>query len=368
MQEYLKKVIENYPRKFINSRELETAVITLMGERAWERGGAYASFAGVVKQLVGDAVLSPVKASGSNGRVPPLAVKYRLERRNASTSSEIFSFQSAIDLSYFHRHNAELQHYYEILQSIDRYLVETAGKEPRVWDTVNERSFALTGDEKFLSSAAGTKLLSRINVSLDALHCYKVAEPFFYRQLSGGGDTVSRDLIYGLIIENKDTFETFSSLQQSGYLRLSPPLDLIIYGEGNKITGSWSFLDSIPWICDKKATLFYFGDLDPEGINIYCRLLSAVDKCNLDPGGAAVKVIPEIKLAESLYYLMLRQGMGRVLEKQITQFDMGNLKIACANFPPDLREGIISLWTAGHMIPQEALSASRMAEIGEVEL
>ncbi len=366
MQEYLKKVIENYPRKFINSRELETEVIMLMGEHAWERGGAYASFAGAVKQLVGDAVLSPVKASGSNGRVPPLAAKYRLERINAVVSPEIFSFQSAIDLSYFHRHNAELHHYYEILQSIDRYLSENTGKEPRVWDTVNERSLALTGDEKFLSSAAGAKLLSRISISLEDLHCYKVAEPFFYRQLRD--DTGSRALIYGLIIENKDTFETFSSLQQRGYLRLSPSLDLIIYGEGNKITGSWPFLDSIPWICGKRAMLFYFGDLDPEGINIYCRLLFAVNKRNLDSGGTAVRVIPEIKLAESLYSLLLRQGMGRVLEKQVTESDMGNLKLACANSPPDLREGIISLWTGGYMIPQEALSASRMAEIGEVEL
>ena len=129
-----------------------------------------------------------------------------------------------MDLSYFHSHPEDFYRYYEILRAIDLYLVENAGKGPEVWDTVNERSLFLTGDEKFLLSAEGGKLLNKINITLEDLHCYKVAEPFFYRLLAD--DVHHAGEIYGLIIENKDTFETFSRLQGEGYLCLSP---LVIY-------------------------------------------------------------------------------------------------------------------------------------------
>ncbi len=366
MQEYLKKAIKTHPRKFIDSRELETQIFSLMGRFSWECAGDYDSFAYEVGKLVDAGVLKPVKTSGHNGRVPPLAAKYRLEKTNTANSPDIFSFQSAIDLSYFHSHPGDFFHYQEILKSIDRYLVENSGRPPEMWDTVNERSLALTGDEKFLLSSEGARLLSRVNVTLDDLHCYKVAEPFFYRQLTG--NTGSAEVIYGLIIENKDTFETMSRLQERGYLRLSPPPDLIIYGEGNKITKSWLFLESIPWLCGKTVQLFYFGDLDPAGINIYCRLLSAVDKHLGGQGGTSVKVALRLEPAGSLYSLLLEQGITRALGEKITASDISNLNYACENFPPALREGIIKLWGADRMVPQEALSASRMVQIGEVEL
>src|SRR5690554_927046 len=107
-QEYLRKVIANYPRKTISSKDLENKVISLIGESTWERAGAYETFAHAITKLVQEGELFPIKASGFNGRVPPLAVKYRL-KRSKQYSSEIFSFQSSIDLSYFHRHPEQLK-------------------------------------------------------------------------------------------------------------------------------------------------------------------------------------------------------------------------------------------------------------------
>ncbi len=265
--------MDNYPRKTISSRDLEHKVASLMGESAWERAGAYETFARAVARLVQEGELIPLKASGLNGRVPPLAAKYRF-KRSKQYSSEIFSFRSSIDLSYFHRHPEQFQAYQQILQNIDQYLLATSNKEPAVWDTLNERSLALAGDEKFFSSAQGAALLSKINVTLTDLHCYKVAEPFFYRQFKNAGTSAE---INGLIIENKDTFESISRLQERSLLRFSPALDLIIYGEGNKITKSWSFLESIPWVSGKTVNLYYFGDLDPEGFKIYHRLLLKIN-------------------------------------------------------------------------------------------
>ena len=294
MLEFLKSFLEKHPRKIISCGELEQQAVSLMGELAWEQAGGYECFAVSVQALVTENILSPVKSSGYNGRVPPLAAKYRLKKKTGVTPPEIFSFQSAVDLSYFHSHPEDFYRYYEMLRAIDLYLVENAGKGPEVWDTVNERSLFLTGDEKFLLSAEGGKLLNKINITLEDLHCYKVAEPFFYRLLADNVHHAGE--IYGLVIENKDTFETFSRLQGEGYLCLSPFPHIIIYGEGNKITRSWIFLETIPWIRGKAVRLFYFGDLDPEGINIFCRLQEAVDRYNIERKNGEVKALPAVKL------------------------------------------------------------------------
>lgn len=362
MQEYLQREIANFPRKTINCKDLENRIISLIGELTWERAGAYETFANAIARMVQAGELVPIKASGFNGRVPPLAAKYRL-KRNKQYSSEIFGFQSSIDLSYFHRHPEQLEAYRQILQNIDQYLLATSNTAPMVWDTVNERSLALTGDEKFFSSSAGVALLGKINVTLKDLYCYKVAEPFFYR-LSGNAGASGE--INGLIIENKDTFESISRLQERSLVRFSPTLDLIIYGEGNKITKSWSFLESIPWVSNKTISLYYFGDLDPEGFRIYRRLLSRVK--HYDNDSTPVKAVPNIELAEPLYALLMKQGIARPLHKPVDERDISVMNIACTNFSSELRASILDLWMRNKMIPQEALSASRLAAQGVIEL
>ncbi len=362
MQEYLQKVIAGFPHKTISCRDLESEVISLIGISAWERAGAYETFAHATTRLVQGGELVPIKSSGLNGRVPPLAARYRL-KKSRQYSSEIFSFQSSIDLSYFHRHPEQLEAYHQILQNIDEYLLATSNTVPALWDTVNERSLALTGDEKFFSSSPGAALLSKINLTLKDLHCYKVAEPFFYRQCSNAGASGE---INGLIIENKDTFESISRLQERSLLRFSPVLDLIIYGEGNKITKSWSFLESIPWASGKTVKLYYFGDLDPEGFKIYRRLFSKVN--HYDNDGTPATVVPQIEPAEPLYALLMKQGIARPLHKPVDDTDIRVMNISCMNFSPALRTSILELWMKNKMIPQEALSASRLAAIGVIEL
>ena len=56
--------------------------------------------------------------------------------------------------------------------------------------------------------------------------------------------------------------------------------------------------------------------------------------------------------------------MGR----QALEEDFHNLSFACKDFHTGFVEEIFSLWRDGKMIPQEALSACKMVEIGEVEL
>jgi hypothetical protein len=64
-----------------------------------------------------------------------------------------------IDLAHFLTFPQEYAAVRNMPLAIDRFLLDSRDKPPRVWDTVNERSFMLTGDEKFfLVSTAGKPL------------------------------------------------------------------------------------------------------------------------------------------------------------------------------------------------------------------
>lgn len=364
MEKVLQKILEKSSRRIISSLVLEQELQSRLsgtGRSAW----SYESFTRAMNKLVEEGLLVPVKASGYNGRIPPLAVRYRRTAKPVRRPPELFQFRSRMDLSYFTRKPQEFYRYRDLLQAIDRYLVKTAQKKPLVWDTLNERSFQLTGDEKFLDSAEGAALLRRIQVSHADLHCYPVSEPFFYRLLDGETEQAKSTNV--LVIENKDSFHTFCRLLEQGTLILHPPVGLVIYGEGNKICGSWPFFNEIPGLAGKQIQAYYYGDLDPMGLIILRRWQKAVERVIGENRRRDLASSLQILPAQGLYHSLLQQGQDRELQVEVTS-STGYLEPLWAQFAPELRRSIEELWAGGRMIPQEALSASRLAELKEIVL
>lgn len=366
MEKVLQGILEKSPRQILSSLDLEQRVqgrLSAVGRGAW----SYVHFARAMDGLVERGLLAPVRASGYNGRIPPLAVRYRRTARPVSPPPEMFQFRSRMDLSYFARRPREFYRCRGELEAIDKYLLEFGRDKPPVWDTLNERSFQLTGDEKFLASAKGAALLGRIRIGLADLHCYHVAEPFFYQLLESEGDQAGP--VNVLIIENKDSFHTICRLLKQGFLLLIPPISLAIYGQGNKITGSWPFLSEIPGLAGKTIRAYYYGDLDPMGLTILGRLQKAVQRAaRMEEGpGLEVAHLLQILPAQGLYRFLLKQGRYREL-KGMGPDSAKCLDVHWGRFAPDLRRAIEELWEGGRMIPQEALSASRLAALKEIAL
>jgi len=366
LEKLLRAIIAAKSKQTVSAWEMEEELKKQLGERQWEKRGGYKALVRAVEAMVEEGLLAPVRASGHNGRMPPLSARYRRIRKRVKHPAALFNFRSALDLSYYAQNPREFERHREILRAIDLYLATHAGEKPEIWDTLNERSFQLTGDEKFLASPEGAALLRRIKVRAEDLHCYPVPEPFFYRQAGnfpGPGETIN-----ALIIENKDTFDTICRLYDRGLLRIFPPLHLIIYGEGNKITGSWPFLYKMEGTAAGPVSLYYFGDLDPEGIAIFCRLRQSVRNAFADgdnPACSASCSEPRVIFAEKLYRLLLEQGRSRPLrgaaQGPAVSFD-GSWCSA------ELAARINELWSAGKMVPQEALSASCLSTLQEVEI
>lgn len=109
-----------------------------------------------------------------------------------------------------------------------------------------------------------------------------------------------------LVVENKDTWFTFRKLMQgSGKNTVTgTPVDVLLYGEGNKITKRGALEEYNAGMLggkSKRASRFlYFGDLDLEGIRLYFRCREA------NPG-------LDVKPFAALYLLMLQLAEGRVL-------------------------------------------------------
>ena len=130
----------------------------------------------------------------------------------------------------------------------------------------NERSFEIWGSEKFLQREGGIRILKNLGVTLDKLNIYKTTEPLSY--YSHNKDVPQNVLI----LENKDTFYSMRRHLLKGNVDiLGMPIGTLIYGKGKGIAKSFKdFTYCVePYLSNKSNKIYYFGDLDYEGILIY---------------------------------------------------------------------------------------------------
>jgi len=216
--------------------------------------------------------------------------------------------------------------------------------------TVNERAYKLFGDEKFFKGAGkersrGETVLKRLGLSFLSIGCEETVEPFFGFQKKDFHSLDSRNVY---IVENKDTFWSFKR-----NIMDSPSIiktDMLIYGEGKKIISSFKFINQYD-VNPQTDVFFYFGDLDPEGINIYCELLDEYPQYRISPFYEGYQVVLEVGLRRGTLKTPKQQ---KVNKENIARF----IKGFDQSWALKLKENLVG----GFYIPQEALSAAEMKE------
>lgn len=140
------------------------------------------------------------------------------------------------------------------LLRLNAFFKEGFGQRPVV--PIKERSLQIFGDEKRLDELLNSALFGPGRLSLDLLRCEKVGAPFGWRQ---GANNTGRILV----IENAATWHSYTRWNaQHGFF------SAIVYGCGN------CFSDSIFYLADILANfatpqrVYYFGDIDPQGLRI----------------------------------------------------------------------------------------------------
>jgi hypothetical protein len=144
----------------------------------------------------------------------------------------------------------------DVLLRVQRFLADGGRERPMV--PLKERSIELFGHEKRLDMLRGGSLFASGRLSLDLLRCFPVPSVLWHEAvpLSRGPSPV-------LVIENHSTYHSFAR-----WNREERAFCAIVYGHGDAFksgaAGLAELVRALPW----DGRLFYFGDIDPEGLLI----------------------------------------------------------------------------------------------------
>ena len=237
-------MIVNHSKKSIETFDLLSKTEKHFKSDVFELKGGYKAFAAIINDFCQKGILIPVKASKTNGRTPSLYNKYRIVLKKECDSTyleELNSLHPMLDKSFYHKNPGLYKEDRKYILDLSKYLLDN---EKTKWlnyrCTMNERSFEIFNDEKFLEGR-GKAFLKRLGLSLDDLNCYKAIEAFFYILFQ------KKEMTNVLIIENKETFfSVLKYFERKGRRSLcGTEIDMLIYGEGKKIINSLKFINEI---------------------------------------------------------------------------------------------------------------------------
>jgi len=245
----------------------------ILGKRIWE---SYEEQYRYVLQLIEAGKIEPVKRSSKNGKKPSLYTMYWMidEKPDYSAEKEelLYRTDPLINVDYYLRHLDTYVKERKYVQRLNDFL-QSHVEDLNIAISRNERSFAIWGEEKFLSGGAGRTVLGHCGIEEQFLNCYFTAEPFAYY---AAHRNVPQKL---LIIENKDPFFGMRKHLLEGYETiLGSYIGTLIYGAGKRVVSSFKefSISAEPYMKEEGNELLYFGDLDYEGIGIYENLVQTM--------------------------------------------------------------------------------------------
>lgn len=300
-----------------------------------------------VMSLIGDNKLKPILASGKNGKKPALYKSYWIVEEQVDNSEYIeelsYSYAPCISTDYYHAHINEYKEDRQWVLKLNEYMLHRR-KELDEPQSMNERSFAIWNREKFLKEEQGKKILKRCGVSIEMLNIYETTEPLAYYAHT---KEIPQNM---LIVENKDTFYSMRRrLMFYSNEIMGMKIGTLIYGAGKSVFRSFKDFDLCvePHMNDKSNTLYYFGDMDYEGILIYEKFAEAFKKDGV--------IVPFCSGYEKMVELALGIGMEQLPDMK--QAQNCNIK---GNFFGHFMEKhakiMREILEKGKYIPQEILS------------
>lgn len=289
--------------------------------------------------------IKPVKASGTNGKSPALYREYWLikEEKNYEDLREELKYQLVplISVSYYLAHPEAYEQDRQWVLQLNAYLKDRRELLKRQ-ESVNERSFEIWNREKFLSREQGKKILKRCGLELDVLNVYETTEPLSYYTHTR---TVPQNL---LILENKDTFYSMRRhLLEGNDTILGERIGTLIYGAGKGIWKSFQDFEFCvePYMKSEGNQIYYFGDLDYEGIGIYESLAKL---CR-----SSWKITPFIPAYEAMLKKAAQAGHLPHTKEQQNR-NIKEVFFSC--FSEDQTAQMCGILEAGEYIPQEILN------------
>ena len=302
-----------------------------------------------VMELIGQGKIKPLKASGINGKKPALYREYWLIEPKKDYGGYVeelkYGLHPRISLDYYLAHPKSYEKEREWVILLSDYLKYKSGS--LVYKvSVNERSFEIWGREMFLSQGEGKSVLKHCGIERASLNIYGTSEPLAYYSRT-------RETPQNMVIlENKDTFYSMRRYLLDGNEKIfGISVGTLIYGAGKGILKRFEDFSICvePDITDKSNRIYYFGDLDYEGIGIYEHLSSLF--------GQEWKITP----FAGAYDRMLKKA-GKIGTERLPNMKERQNRNLCgeffAYFPKELTDKMKAVIESGKYIPQEILNIS----------
>lgn len=315
--------------------------------------GDYKKLHMYVMEEIGRGRLRPVKASGANGKKPALYREYWLvtEKKDYRDLVEELTYRLVpmISNDYYLKHLDVYEQERAWVLALNRFLRDNRSGLGTP-ESVNERSFEIWGQEKFLKRGGGMSILKHCGIEPEMLCYYDTTEPMALY-------THTREIPQNLLIlENKDTFYSMRRhLMERGDSIMGLNVGTLIYGAGKGILRSFQDFDlcAEPYMQHRENRIFYLGDMDYEGIGIYENLAGLFRREH--------DILPFV----TGYQAMLKKAVQKAGEDGILSYlpetkENQNRNISSgffAHFPDHDARQMKRILEAGRYIPQEILNA-----------
>ena len=205
-----------------------------------EKNGKFETYEALYRHILSEISsgrLSPVKASGINGKKPALYLRYWVteEEKDYGCLKEelIYGLTPLISPDYYLKNLSLYEKDREWVRMLNGFLTERRELLNQT-ESINERSFEIWGQEKFLKRGQGMRILKNCGISPDFLNYYETTEPMPCY-------THTREVPQNLLLlENKDTFYSMRRhLLEGKDTILGMKIGTLLYGAGKGILKSF---------------------------------------------------------------------------------------------------------------------------------
>ena len=351
-KDYVKdKLIENKKKKIYEIDELYNLVSKAELKMVSEiKNEYYSDFYNLIKELEG---LNIIKSVGKNKTVmrPILFKKYKVIRvEEEFTSKERIKMAqlNKLDLGYYSKKVLEFRKDYEIIVTIND-LLRNEGKYKEL--TINEISYILFGYEKeFVRDkdkgieGKAYAVMKKLKLNENNLGCRMEKDPLLNTIFKSFYEKKRRNI---LIIENKETYWSLNKLLRE----VSNNIDMLIWGQGCSI--EHNFKGIVLYGVIKEDNIFYFGDIDLSGVDIFIRLKKKFLEFN---------IVPSISLYETLLKIGTIRGIQKSKSQNQNYIDEERLNIFLDGFKGENKDLLKNIIESRLYIPQEALNYNKLIE------
>ena len=299
-----------------------------------------------VRELENANVIKPYGKNTNSMMFKSVYLKYRIidhvkveHELSQEDKQFLHSLNSKIDTSFYFKNTKELESDKDTLLKLSEFLNSVEWNTPYL--SLNERSYELFGYEKRLSGAGVTSsLINRTKITLNDICCFETYTPL---QCHTMYNFYKREKKTILIVENLDTYWSFHRAMNES--SLGDKIDMLVYGCGNKSAGNFKFHRH--YSITPNDNIYYFGDVDPEGLAIFNRVKKSNPELN-------------IKLSNDLYKLAIEIGFKRGLRdipnENQTVVPENELDAVLSSLDNETRENFKYILTNDKYIPQEAVN------------